>query len=89
MAVLTYYFANFPSFISLLSKVKDQVNKKTTSLSPPYLQDEWESTLSPILRSDMRHKSRLSHVNVFLSHYGGQLKTAVEQEAGEKIDWKW
>ena len=24
----------------------------------------------------------------FLRHYGGQLKTAVEQEAGEKIDWK-
>ena len=38
--------------------------------------------------SDTRHKSRLSHVNVFLRHYGGQLKTAVEQEAGGKIDWK-
>ena len=24
----------------------------------------------------------------FLRHYGGQLKTAVEQKAGEKIDWK-
>ena len=28
-----------------------------------------------------RHESRLSHVNIFLRHYGGQLKTAVEQEA--------
>ena len=41
-----------------------------------------------ILCSDTRHKSRLSHVNVFLRHYGGQLKTAVEQEAGEHIDCK-
>ena len=30
-----------------------------------------------------RHKSRLYHVNLFLRHYGGQLKTAVEQETGE------
>ena len=36
----------------------------------------------------LRLKSRLSHVNVFLRHHGGQLKTAVEQEAGKKIDWK-
>ena len=42
-------------------------------------------TYSP-LRS--RHKSRLSHVNVLLRHYGGQLKTAIEQEVGEKIDPK-
>ena len=35
-----------------------------------------------------RHKSRLSHVNIYLRHYGGQLKTAVEQEAGEKIGCK-
>ena len=35
-----------------------------------------------------RQKSRLSHVNIILRHYGGQLKTAVEQEAGEKIDCK-
>ena len=39
-------------------------------------------------RSDTRHKSRLSQVNVFLRHYGRQLKTALEQEAGEKIDCK-
>ena len=38
-----------------------------------------------ILRSDTRHKSRFPHVIVFLRHYGGQLKTAVKQEAGEKI----
>ena len=36
---------------------------------------------SLILRSDIRQKSRLSHVNGFL-------KTAVEQEAGEKVDCK-
>ena len=30
-----------------------------------------------------RHKSRLYHVNLFLRHYGRQLKTAVEQETGE------
>ena len=35
-----------------------------------------------------RHKSRLSHMNVFICHYGGQFKTAVKQKAGEKIDWK-
>ena len=35
-----------------------------------------------------RHKLRFSHVNILLSHYGGQLKTAVEQEEGEKIDCK-
>ena len=35
-----------------------------------------------------RHKSHLSHVNVFLRHYTGQLKTAVEQVSGEKIAWK-
>ena len=35
-----------------------------------------------------RHRSRLSHVNVFLRHYGGKLKAAVKQEAGEMIDWK-
>ena len=31
-----------------------------------------------------RHKSRLSHVNIILRHYGGQLKTAIEQEVGKK-----
>ena len=41
-----------------------------------------------ILCSDKRHKARLSHVNIFLRHYGGQLKTAVEQDAGEKIACK-
>ena len=35
-----------------------------------------------------RQKSRFSHVNVFLRHYGGQLKTVVKHEAGKKIDWK-
>ena len=25
-------------------------------------------------------------MNIFLQHYGGQLKTAVEQEVGKKID---
>ena len=42
----------------------------------------------PILRSDHVIKSGLSHGNVFLRHYGGQWKTAVEQEAGENIDCK-
>ena len=47
---------------------------------------EEKHRFSSILRSDARHESRLCHVNVLLRHYGGQLKTAVEQEAGEKID---
>ena len=34
------------------------------------------------------HKSHLSHMNIFLRHYGGQLKTVVEQEACEKIGCK-
>ena len=38
-----------------------------------------------ILRFKTHHKSRFSHVNVFFRHYGGQLKTAVEREVGEKI----
>ena len=45
-------------------------------------------TFSHIFRSDTRHKSRLSHVNIFLRYYGKQLKKAVEQEAPEKIDCK-
>ena len=40
------------------------------------------------LRSDTRQISHLSHVNLILRYYGGQLKTAIEQEAGEKIDCK-
>ena len=28
------------------------------------------------------------HLNLFLRHYGGQLKTLVDQEAGEKINCK-
>ena len=40
------------------------------------------------LRSDTRRKSRLPDLNVLSLHYGGQLKTAVELEAGEKIDCK-
>ena len=35
-----------------------------------------------------RQKSRIFDVNVFLRLYGRQLKTAVEQEAIEKIDYK-
>ena len=35
-----------------------------------------------------RQKSRLFHVNGFLCHYGGQLKTVVEPEVGKKIDSK-
>ena len=34
------------------------------------------------------HKSHLSHMNIFLHYYGGQLKTVVEHEAGEKIGCK-
>ena len=37
-----------------------------------------------ILRSDTRHKSRHSQVNVSLRHYGGQLKTALGQEEGDR-----
>ena len=46
------------------------------------------NTTSKITSKIPRQKSRLSHVNIVLRHYGGQLKTAVEQEAGEKIDCK-
>ena len=35
-----------------------------------------------------RQKSRIFHVNLLLRHYGGQLETTVEQEAGKKIDCK-
>ena len=45
---------------------------------------QWK-LFSYILRSGTRHKSPFSQVNVY---YGGQLKTAVEQEAGKKIDCK-
>ena len=42
-----------------------------------------------ILRSDTKSQiTPLSHESFFLRHYGGQLKTVVEQEAGEKIDCK-
>ena len=41
-----------------------------------------------IIRSDSRHKSRFSHVNVFLRHYGGQLKTTVEKRATVKDNSK-
>ena len=46
-----------------------------------YISTAWYAAyfFKNILRSDTRHKSRLSHVN---------MKTAVEQEAGEKIDCK-
>ena len=37
-----------------------------------------------ILCFNTRHKSRLSHANILLCHYGGQLKAVVEQKAGEK-----
>ena len=36
----------------------------------------------------IRHKAKLYHLNLLLCHFGGQLKTAVEQEVGEKIDCK-
>ena len=68
----------------------------------------WGNTLRRCLWSSLsqfsvptRHKSRLSHVNIILRHYGGQLKTAVEQEMGKKTVkddkksgkeiriWKW
>ena len=41
-----------------------------------------------ILQSDTR--SQITHFSheCFLRHYGGQLKRAVEKEAGEKIDCK-
>ena len=43
---------------------------------------------TPILRSDTASQITPFPRECFLHHYGGQLKTAVEQEAGEKIDWK-
>ena len=38
-----------------------------------------DATINPplaILRSDTNHKSRLSHVNVFLSHYFNSIKNS-------------
>ena len=37
-----------------------------------------------ILPSDARHKSRLSHVNVFFHHYGGQLKTGSSRQLARR-----
>ena len=44
--------------------------------------------LHPVLRSDTRHKSRLYHVDLFLRHYGAQLKITVKQKEGKKTDCK-
>ena len=33
-----------------------------------------------------RHKSRFSHVNIFLRHYGGQLKPANSGQAGSGLE---
>ena len=41
-----------------------------------------------ILCSDAMSQITPSHMNVLLCHYGGQLKAAVKQEAGKKIDCK-
>ena len=41
-----------------------------------------------ILRSDTASQITPFLRKYFLCHYVGQLKTAVEQEAGEEIDWK-
>ena len=41
-----------------------------------------------ILRSDTASQITPFSRECFLCHFGGQLKTAVEQEEGEKIDWK-
>ena len=38
--------------------------------------------------SDAMSQITPSHVNVLLCHYGGQLKAAVKQKAGKKIDCK-
>ena len=47
-----------------------------------------QSDEMPILRSDTVSQITPFSRECFLRHYGGQLKVAVEQEAGEKIDWK-
>ena len=44
-------------------------------------------TMTYLFSVPTRHKSRLIHVNFSSHHYGGQLKTTVDQEAGVKIDW--
>ena len=45
-------------------------------------------TFERILRFDTASQITPFSSEYFLRHYGGQLKTAVEQELGEKIDWK-
>ena len=42
----------------------------------------------PILCSNTASQITPYSSESFLCHYGGKLKTAVKQEAGEKIDWK-
>ena len=36
----------------------------------------------------LRSKYNQSARTIMEDNYGGQLKTGIEQEAGEKIDWK-
>ena len=46
------------------------------------------SDFDTILCSDTKSQIMPFSPECFLSHYGGQLKTAVEKEAGEKMDCK-
>ena len=50
----------------------------------------WVTTLlsfGAILLSDVTSQITLFSRECFFCHYGGQLKTAVQQGTGEKIDW--
>ena len=65
-----------------------EFKNKITTCKKIYELEHWKCQLGINLFSVPIpcHKSRLSHVNVVLRYYAGQLKTAIEQEAGEKID---
>ena len=52
------------------------------------LQDCSKTLEMGILRSDTASQITPFLRKYFLRHYVGQLKTAVEQEAGEEIDWE-
>ena len=60
--------------------LKFQIFAQSTSPLFSFVGYRWIHRISPfkIFRSGARHKSRLSYVNVFSRHYGGQLKTLVE-----------
>ena len=75
--VLNYESHKFKRLIKeclLVIKDKPLLNKQVKSLKLELL-IQFHLRYFIILRFNTRHTSRLSHVNVFLSHYGGQLNS--------------